>query len=228
MNRNVTVPVGSDATAGDATSSTSGASPDRIRSRALRCATRAEGTSRLVLSGRQLVHGLGSSHHGASLVGDRLPRGGCRRDGHGLHRRPDRPCRRSRHARRPSACAGRPLAGRLSVRPAPPGVDVLRRRVDGARHRSGAAGRPGSGAPGARSSVGGPELLRPDPRSPLRGFRPCQLPQRQRVPHRRHLPSRHVPGDGGDHARRGSAASRRRDLPRTHHPADDPPAVRRG
>ena len=117
------------------------------------CCHPSRGTSRLVLSGRQLVHGLGSSHHGDSLVGDRLPRRGRRRDGHGLHRRPDRPRRRARHARRPSPCGRRALAGRLSVRPAPPGVDVLRRRVDGARHRCRAAA--AARRRGSRSGPGG-------------------------------------------------------------------------
>ena len=72
---------------------------------------------------------------------DRLPRRRGGGDGHGVHRRAHRPRRRARHPRRPSPCGRRALAGRLPVRPAAPGVAVLRRRVDRARHRRRAASR---------------------------------------------------------------------------------------
>ena len=61
--------------------------------------------------------------------------------------------------------------------------------------------RPGGGAPGARPSVGDPGVLRRHPPSPLRRLGPRHLPRRQRVPHRRHVPPRHVPGVGRDRRR---------------------------
>ena len=66
---------------------------------------------------------------------------GAGRDGHGVHRRADRPRRRARHARRPSPRGRRALARRVPVRPAAPGVGVLRRGVDRARHRRRAGSR---------------------------------------------------------------------------------------
>src|SRR4051794_38754306 len=65
---------------------------------------------------------------------DRLPRRGRRRDGHGLHRRPDRPRRCRRRPRRPPPRPERPLERRVPLRPAPPGFALLRRSVDRARN----------------------------------------------------------------------------------------------
>ena len=95
--------------------------------------------------------------HGDAIVGDRLPRRGRGRDGHGLHGRPDRSRGRARHARRPSPRGRRALAGRLSVRPAPSGVVVLRRRVDRARRA------PCSRAARRRGSRNGPVSRRSRP-----------------------------------------------------------------
>ncbi len=82
----------------------------------------------------------------------RLPRGRRRGQRHGVHRCADRPLRRARRTRRPSPRGRWPLARGLSLRPAAPVIDLLRRRVDGAgrwaypaaRSRGGAAraGRP--------------------------------------------------------------------------------------
>ena len=121
---------------------------------------------------------LEADRHGCGTVGDRLSRGGRGRDGHGLHRRPDRSCGCARHARRPSPRGERPLAGRLPIRPAPSGVVVLRRRVDGARSRRRAGPRSGGGAPGTGPSVGDPGLLRRHPASPLHRLGPRHLPRR--------------------------------------------------
>ena len=93
-----------------------------------------------------------------AIVGDRLPGRGRGRDGHGVHGRPDRSRGRPRHARRPSPRRRRALAGRVSLRPAPPGVGVLRRGVDRARsrRRAGAAAR-------RRGSRNGPASRRSRP-----------------------------------------------------------------
>ena len=82
-----------------------------------------------------MVEGTTRFGGGDANVGHRLPGRGGRRDGHGLHRRADRPRRRARDAGRPPPRRRRALAGRVSVRAAAPGVAVLRRRVDGARTR---------------------------------------------------------------------------------------------
>ena len=87
--------------------------------------------------------------------------------------------------------------------------------VDGARYRCRAAARSGVGAPGAGPPVGDPELLRRHPVSPLRRFGSRHLSRRERVPHRRHLPSRHVAGVGRDHAR--STCDAASSTPRTCH-----------
>ena len=71
----------------------------------------------------------------------RLPRGGGRSHGDGLHRRTDRPRRRARGAGRSSAQRQRALARGVSLRPAAPGLRLLRRRVDPARRRPAAAAR---------------------------------------------------------------------------------------
>ena len=79
----------------------------------------------------------------------RLPRGGRRRHGHGVHRRADRPRRRTRGPRRPPPRRRRALARGLPVRPPAPGVGLLRRRVDAARRRPSAAARARGGPAGA-------------------------------------------------------------------------------
>ena len=54
------------------------------------------------------------------------------------------------------------------------------------------------------------------------------LPRRERAPHRRHVRSRHVPGLGRDHPRRGSTPGRRCRLHGADDPGDDTSAVRCG
>ena len=80
---------------------------------------------------------------GDPRAGGRLPGGRRGRHRDGVHRRADRPRGRASGDRRPPAQRRRPLARRLPVRPAAPGLLVLRRRVDAARRRPGAAARPG-------------------------------------------------------------------------------------
>ena len=122
---------------------------------------------------------------GDGIVADRLPRRGRGCDGDGLHGRPDRSRRCARDARRPSPRGRWPLAGRVPVRPAAPGLAVLRRRLHRPRPRHRAAERPGGGAPGTGPSVGDPGLLRRHPAPTARRFGPRHLPRGERPPHRR-------------------------------------------
>ena len=75
-------------------------------------------TSRFVLQWSDDAHGR-----------RRLPGGGCRCVGDGLHGRADRPRRRAGGDGRPAARRRRALARRLPVRPPAPGLRVLRRRA---------------------------------------------------------------------------------------------------
>ena len=121
----------------------------------------------------------------------------------------------------------RALAGRLPVRPAPPGVAVLRRRVDRPRPRRGAARGPEAG------------LQERARRSEIQAYYDDVL-------HRRLIGSgrvrflggsdHHTDGSahlvtsrvlGRDHRGRGATTRRRRHLPLADHPGDDTAAVRR-
>ena len=170
--------------------------------------------------------GLEAEHHGHPIDRDRLPGRRRRRHGHGVHGRPRRSRGRPRHARRPSPRSRRALARRVSLRPAPPGVGVLRRRVDRARARHDPGVRPGGGSPGTGPSTGDPGVLRRHPASPLPRVGPRHVPRGQRVPRRRLVPPRDVAGLGRDPGGRRAAPGRRRHLPRPDHPRDDPSAVR--
>ncbi len=158
-------------------------------------------------------------------VANRLPGRGRGGHGHGVHRRADRPRRCARHARRPPLQRRRPLARRLPLRPAPPGVALLRRGVDGARRRRSPTSGSRGGTPGARPPIRDPGVLRRHPPPPLPPLGPGHLPRRQRVSPRRDQPSRHVPRLGCDGERRRQAPGRRRHLSRADDPLDNAPAV---
>ena len=102
-------------------------------------------------------------------AGRRLPRRRRRCHGDGLHRRADRPRRRHGGAGRPSPRRRRALARGVPVRPAAPGLRLLRRRVDRCSAAVAAAARPRGGAAGAgrRSRRSAPTTTdaRPDGRT---------------------------------------------------------------
>ena len=158
-------------------------------------------------------------------VEHRLPGRRRRRHGHGVHRRPDRPRRRARDPRRPPARRRRALAGRLPVRPAPPGVAVLRRGVDRARHRRG----PVSTAP-RPDCTNGPAGRRSRPTTTTSctdrflGSGRVHVPRRERAPRRRGTSRRHL---AASRARRSQVDVRRRVVDATYLsptiPATTPP-----
>ena len=164
---------------------------------------------------------------GDAIVGDRLPRRGRGRDGHGLHGRPDRSRGRARHARRPSPRGRRALAGRVPVRAAPSGVGVLRRRVDRARSRR-RAGR----AARRRGSRNGPVSRRSRPTTTTSciaaSSAPAASPSSGRASITPTAPSHLVTSRVSGETVRGRRATprRRRHLPVADDPRDDTPAVR--
>ena len=159
--------------------------------------------------------------------GDGLPRRGGRCDGDGVHRRAHRSRGCARHARRSSPRGQWSLARRLSLRAAPPGVAVLRRRVDGARNRLGAAAGSGSRAPRTGTPVGDPGVLRRRPAPAVPRVGPRHLPRGQRVPLRRLRARRDVAGVRRDGTDRRAPARGRRHLPLADDSRDDAAPVRR-
>ena len=110
--------------------------------------------------------------------------------------------------------AGRALARRVSVRPAPPGVAVLRRGVDPARHGRRPAAGPGDRPPGAGATFRDPGVLRRHPLPPVPRLGARDVPLGERVPQptgRDHVVTSRVSGE----TRAGRTCDAASSMPRT-------------